>query len=135
MQSGEVYLTWSWNETFATMSGEGYPIAMKRDTDEGASSWVCGYSRLSSATPESEDKFYDFINAWLEPGSAEYIVTQWGYGHSNVEAMAEIPEETLTSVGLNVNEELRANTLWQAPVGPELREKMIAEFEMIKAGF
>ncbi|SEK58842.1 putative spermidine/putrescine transport system substrate-binding protein/spermidine/putrescine transport system substrate-binding protein [Roseovarius nanhaiticus] len=135
MQSGEVYLTWSWNETFATMSGEGFPIAMKRDTDEGASSWVCGYSRLASGSEENEDLFYDFINAWLEPGSAEYIVTQWGYGHSNVEAMADIPEETLTSVGLNVNDELRANTLWQAPVGPELREKMIAEFEMIKAGF
>ncbi|MFD0858008.1 extracellular solute-binding protein [Roseovarius aquimarinus] len=135
MQSGEVYLTWSWNETFATMSGEGFPIAIKRDTDEGASSWVCGYSRLASGSEENEDLFYDFINAWLDPGSAEYIVTQWGYGHSNTAAMADIPEETLASVGLNVNDELRANTLWQAPVGPELREKMIAEFEMIKAGF
>ncbi|MEI4263122.1 extracellular solute-binding protein [Roseovarius sp. D0-M9] len=135
MQSGEVYLTWAWNETYATMSGEGHPIALKRDTDEGASSWVCGYTRLTSATEESEDKFYDFINAWLEPGSAEYIVTQWGYGHSNVAAMADISEETLSSVGLTVSEDLRANTLWQAPTSSELREKMIAEFELIKAGF
>ena len=135
MQSGEVYLTWSWNETFATMSGEGYPIAMKRDTDEGASSWVCGYARLTSASEASEELFYDFINAWLDPGSAEYIVTEWGYGHSNVAAMAEIPEDVLTSVGLNLDDELRANTLWQAPVSSELREKMIAEFELIKAGF
>ena len=87
MQSGEVYLAWAWNETFSTMSYEGYPIAMKRDTAEGASSWVCGYARTSNA-PGSEDKFYDFINAWLEPATADYIVNYWGYGHSNATAMA-----------------------------------------------
>jgi len=134
MQSGEVYLAWAWNETFSTMSAEGHPIGMKRDTEEGASSWVCGYTKLADG-PGSDDKFYDFINAWLEPVTAEYLVTAWGYGHSNATAMSEIPAETLVSVGLEDSEKLRANTLWQAPVPFELREKMIAEFELIKAGF
>ena len=48
MQSGEVYLAWAWNETYSTMSAEGYPIAMKRDTAEGSSSWVCGYVNLAN---------------------------------------------------------------------------------------
>lgn len=134
MQSGEVYLAWAWNETYATMSGEGYPIAMKRDTDEGASSWVCGYVKLKDG-PGSTDRFYDFINAWLEPRSAQYLVEQWGYGHSNLAAMEAMSPELLKSVGLESSEKLRANTLWQAPVPAELREKMIAEFELIKAGF
>lgn len=134
MQSGEVYLAWAWNETFSTMSYEGHPIAMKRDTDEGSSSWVCGYSRLADA-PGSEDKFYDFINAWLEPVSAEYIVNSWGYGHSNAAVMAMMSAEDLAAVGLETSEKLRAGTLWQGPVPSELREKMIAEFELIKAGF
>lgn len=134
MQSGEVYLSWAWNETFSTMSYEGHPIAMKRDTDEGASSWVCGYTKLADA-PGSEDKFYDFINAWLEPVTANYLVEWWGYGHGNAAAMAAIDAETLAGVGLDSSDELRANTLWQAPVPSELREKMIAEFELIKAGF
>lgn len=134
MQSGEVYLAWAWNETFSTMSAEGHPIAMKRDTDEGSSSWVCGYVKLAGGAG-SDDKFYDFINAWLAPGSVEYLVTQWGYGHANAAAMAAIPEDVLASVGLNSSEALRTNTLWQAPVPSALREKMIAEFELIKAGF
>lgn len=134
MQSGEVYLAWAWNETFSTMSYEGHPIAMKRDTDEGASSWVCGYAKLADR-PGSDDKIYDFLNAWLEPQTANYIVNAWGYGHGNAAAMSEMATEDLAAVGLDSTEALRANTLWQAPVPPALREKMIAEFELIKAGF
>lgn len=134
MQSGEVYLAWAWNETFATMSYEGHPIAMKRDTKEGASSWVCGYVRMANA-PGSEQKFYDFVNAWLEPATVDYIVNSWGYGHSNAAQMGTMSTEDLAAVGLETSENLRANTLWQGPVPAELREKMIAEFELIKAGF
>ncbi len=134
MQSGEVYLAWAWNETFATMSAEGYPIKMTRDVAEGTSSWVCGYSRLAGGEG-SEDKFYDFINAWLEPATADYLVTAWGYGHSNTVTMAAMDPAVLTAVGLESSDELRSHTLWQSPVPSALREKMIAEFELIKAGF
>ncbi len=134
MQSGQVELAWAWNETSATMGAEGLPIAMKRDTEEGASSWVCGYVKLKDGEG-SDDKFYDFINAWLAPETADYIVSAWGYGHSNAEQMAQMDQEMLESIGLDSNESLRENTLWQAPPQPEMREKMIAEFENIKAGF
>jgi spermidine/putrescine transport system substrate-binding protein len=134
MQSGEVYLAWAWNETFSTMSAEGYPIAMNRNTVEGASSWVCGYSLIEGGSGDI-DKAYAFINAWLEPQTADYIVNAWGYGHSNAAAMAAMDPATLASVGLESSDNLRAHTLWQAPVPAELREKMIAEFELIKAGF
>lgn len=134
MQSGEVYLAWAWNETFSTMSAEGHPIAMKRDTKEGSSSWVCGYSRLANA-PGSEEKFYEFVNAWLEPRTADYMVNSWGYGHSNATAMAAMSAEDLAAIGLETSDNLRAGTLWQGPVPADLREKMIAEFELIKAGF
>ncbi len=134
MQSGQVELAWAWNETSATLSGEGLPIAMKRDTQEGASSWVCGYVKLKDG-PGSDEKFYDFINAWLAPETADYLVTAWGYGHSNATEMAKMDQDMLKTISLDSNEALRENTLWQAPPGAEMREKMIAEFEMIKAGF
>lgn len=134
MQSGEVYLSWAWNETYSTMTYEEHPIAINKDTDEGSSSWVCGYTKLADA-PGSEDKFYDFINAWLEPETANYLVGYWGYGHGNATAMAAMAEEDLAAVGLASNEQNKDKTLWQAPVPAELREKMIAEFELIKAGF
>lgn len=134
MQSGEVYLSWAWNETFSTMTYEGHPIAINRNTVEGASSWVCGYSKLANG-PGSDDNFYDFINAWLEPKTANYLVSAWGYGHGNASAMADMNSADLAAVGLDSTETLRANTLWQSPVPAALREKMIAEFELIKAGF
>ena len=134
MQSGEVLIAWAWNETFSTMSYEGHPIGMTRNMQEGSSSWVCGYSHLADA-PGSEEKFYDFINAWLEPATADYLVNSWGYGHSNAVAMAAMSNEDLAYVGLDSTVAHRDNTLWQAPVPSELRERMIAEFELIKAGF
>ena len=82
-----------------------------------------------------DDLFYDFINAWLEPRTVEYIVSAWGYGHANTKAMAEMDQETVAAMGLDMDDTIRRNTLWQAPVGAEMREKMIAEFELIKAGF
>ncbi len=134
MASGEVMLSWAWSETPVTMQAEGHPVEMNLKTKEGASTWVCGYVNMTDG-PGSEDKMYDFINAWLEPRSAEYIVTEWGYGHSNLPAMLALGQETLDGAGFSNFETYTDNTLQQTPLPFELREKMIKEFEMIKAGF
>lgn len=135
MQSGEVYLAWAWNETYFTMSYEGFPIAMNRDTDEGSTSWYCGLVRPTTAAG-SEDKFYDFLNAWMEPYVVQYIVEWWGYGHANKTAMDAVPAESVVAAALNSDAALDAKTLFQGPTDPpELMERMIAEFENIKAGF
>ena len=134
MASGEVTVAWAWNETPVVMQADGQPVAMKRDTQEGLSTWVCGYSLLAEGQG-SEEKAYDYINAFLEERSASYLVNDWGYGHSNQAAMAKIDPAVLADMGYDDVETFRANTLWQAPIPTALREKMIAEFEKIKAGF
>ena len=134
MASGEVLLSWAWSETPVTMQAEGHPVEMNLKTKEGSSTWVCGYVKMVDG-PGSEDKMYDFINAWLEPRSAEYIVTEWGYGHSNLDAMLSLGQDALDEVGFSNFETYTDNTLQQAPLPFELRERMIAEFEKIKAGF
>ena len=103
---------------------------MNRDTKEGSSTWVCGYTMMKDA-PGSEQKAYDFLDAWLDDSSAEYILTEWGYGHSNGKVMDAIGEEN----GFGSLESYAANTLWQSPTDPALREKMIKEWELIKSGF
>lgn len=134
MQSGEVYLAWAWNETYATLNKEDVPIKMNRDTDEGSSSWVCGYSALADA-PGSIDKAYDFLNAWLSPESAEYMVQTWAYGHANAKAMNEMNQDIVAAAGLDSSDELLSKRLLQSALDPEMQKKMIKEFEMIKAGF
>jgi spermidine/putrescine transport system substrate-binding protein len=134
MASGEVVLAWAWNETSTTMKAEEQPVEINLGTEEGSSTWVCGYVNLAGGKGDDQ-KMYDFINAWLEPRTADYIVNAWGYGHSNEEALKQIDQAVLESTGFANFEQYTDKTLWQAPVGHELREKMIAEFEKIKAGF
>lgn len=131
MTTGEVSLAWAWNETPTTLIGEGVPVASNREAAEGSSSWFCGYVNVVDG-PNSEDMMYDFLNAWMEPASAEYIVNAWGYGHGNQTAVAVLGAETLDSVGLGP---VSAPVLAQAPLDNQMREQMIVEFENIKAGF
>ena len=70
----------------------------------------------------------------MEDYVANYIVEWWGYGHSNV-VSANVSSELLDAAGLGSDPELDAKTLFQGPVNADLRERMIAEWELIKAGF
>ena len=131
MATGEVLIAWSWNETPVQMQGDGFNVQFQREAEEGSSAWFCGYVNLVDG-PGSEDKAHDFIESFLSQETAEYIVTEWGYGHSNTDAMGGFGEETLTEVGLN---QIDAPQLEQLPMDNGLREMMIKEFERIKAGF
>ena len=132
MKSGEILLEWTWNEVAFTLSFEDdAPAAVfNRDTKEGSSTWVCGYTIMQDA-PGSEQKAYDFLDAWLSDASAEYMVTEWGYGHTNKEVMASVGKEN----GWEPLESYTQGSLFQKPSDPALREKMIKEWELIKSGF
>ncbi len=132
MSSGEVLISWAWNETPTTMQAEGHDVVANRETSEGSSTWFCGYVNLTDG-PNDESKVYDYFNAWLDPSSTDYIVNEWGYGHGNQAAMEELGTELLESVGLGAVDSVPL--LAQIPMDNALRERMITEFEKIKAGF
>jgi spermidine/putrescine transport system substrate-binding protein len=131
MVSGEVSVAWAWNDAVALMQAEGFPIGFQRDAEEGTTNWVCGYVNMANA-PGSEDKAYDFINAWLDPGSARGLLDGFGYAHSNTAGMATISDEDLEAAFLDPVE---GTLLTQEPMDLVMRERMLEEFEMIKAGF
>jgi spermidine/putrescine transport system substrate-binding protein len=134
MASGEVDLAWAWNETVTTLQAEGQPVVIKKDTKEGLSTWVCGYSRLKGGDG-SADLAYDYLNAVTDPAVASYMVESWGYGHSNAKGMAAVDPKILAEKGYADVDAFVANTLFQSPMPTELRQKMIAEFEKIKSGY
>ncbi len=134
MAGEEVDIAWAWNETATTLQADGVPVKIKQDTNEGLSTWVCGYVLLEGGEG-NEDKAYDFINATLAAPVSEYIVTEWGYGHANAAGMAAIDPEVLEASGYGSLSEFVDKTLFQSPVPEELKQKMIAEFEKIKAGY
>lgn len=131
MASGEVLISWSWNDGVAYLQDDGYPVGFQREAKEGSSTWFCGFVNMKDG-PGSEDKLYDFINAWLAPSSGPALIDAIGYGHSNTTAMELVPAEDLVTAGLGP---ISAPILAQTPNDPALRERQLAEFEKIKAGF
>jgi spermidine/putrescine transport system substrate-binding protein len=130
MATGEILVSWAWNESLPTLTDEGLPVAFQREATEGSSLWLCGFVNMADA-PGSEDKAYDFINAFLDPSSTAALV-EAGYGHANAAAMTQFSAEDLAAVGMGP---ISAPVLAQLPMPSELREKQAAEFERIKAGF
>ena len=105
----------------------GFPRAPK----EGSSTWFCGFVNLKDG-PGSEDKLYDFINAWLAPEAARGLLDTIGYGHTNLKGMETIADDPAVTEGLGA---IEAPILAQTPNDPAQREKQLAEFEKVKAGF
>ncbi|TWG49669.1 putative spermidine/putrescine transport system substrate-binding protein [Aminobacter sp. J44] len=134
MAGGEVDLAWAWAETPTTLMADGVPVAMKRDTDEGLSTWVCGYVHLKDA-PGNVDKTYDFLNALMKPDVGTYLVSDWGYGHSNSKSMEAADPEKLSEFGYDDIDKFIDKTLFSNPLPAETKAKLIAEFERIKAGY
>ncbi len=131
MASGEVLVAWSWNDSIALMRAENFPVGFQRQAKEGASNWFCGYVNFKDA-PGSEDKAYDFINAWLDPNSAKGLLANFGYAQSNDTGMAAIPEAELVAADVSP---ITSTLLPQVPIPTAERDKMLQEFENIKAGF
>ncbi|WP_304614836.1 ABC transporter substrate-binding protein [Paracoccus sp. (in: a-proteobacteria)] len=131
MASGAVDVAWSWNDGVVYLQADNYPVGFQREPAEGSSTFFCGYVNVKDG-PGSEDKAYDFINAWLEPSAAKALLDTIGYGHTSAAAMATIADEPAVAEGLA---EVDAPVLAQTPNDPELRQRQLAEFEKIKAGF
>jgi spermidine/putrescine transport system substrate-binding protein len=131
MKSGEVTVAWSWNDGVANMRRENVPVTFQRTPTEGVASWFCGYVNFKDG-PGSEDKAYDFINAWLDHGSAKGLLENFGYAHANDVAMKDIPIDALKAGDVDPFDGIM---LSQVPIDPAMRDRMTQEFEMIKSGF
>ncbi|RYH03295.1 extracellular solute-binding protein [Salipiger sp. IMCC34102] len=131
MASGEILVSWAWNETYPTMVEENRPIGFQREAAEGSSLWLCGYVNLSDGQG-SEDRAYDYLNAMLAPASVEPLLAE-GFGSANAVALNEVvSEEDLAASGL---EPIAVPVLAQLPMSNEMRERQAETFELIKAGF
>jgi len=131
MKSGEIDISWNWNDAVANMRSEGVPVAFQRSPSEGVSSWFCGYVNFKDA-PGSEDQAYDFINAWLEHDSAKGLLANFGYASANDAALKDIPLADLKAGDVDP---IDTTLLAQVPIDPGFRDKMVQEFELIKSGF
>lgn len=131
MSTGEILVSWAWNETYPTMVEEGRPIGFQRETTEGSSLWLCGYVNLKDG-PGVESKAYDYLNSFLAPDNVIPLLNS-GYGSANKTALNDlVGPEDLVAAGL---EPVSAPLLAQQPMSNAARERQVETFELIKAGF
>jgi len=131
MATGEILVSWAWNETYPTMLEEGRPIGFQREAKEGSSLWLCGYVNLANG-PGVEQKAYDYLNSFLSPDNVTPLLDS-GYGSANKTALNElVTAEDLVIAGL---EPIDVPLLAQQPMSNAARDRQVETFELIKAGF
>jgi spermidine/putrescine transport system substrate-binding protein len=131
MATGEVQVAWSWNDAVALLRSEGFPVGFQRTPTEGVTTWFCGLVNVKDG-PGSEDKLYDYVNAFLSPAAAQAMIDNFGYAHANQASLATIPADALVAADVNPIEGI---LLPQVPIETAMRDRMLEEFELIKSGF
>ncbi|MGB1447733.1 MAG: ABC transporter substrate-binding protein [Arenicellales bacterium] len=135
LASGELVATSAWNSSYAALKKEGLDVRYT-SPKEGAMTWVCGFCLMSDHDPAKIDRIYDYLDAYASVESGVFALTEYGYGHGNINAFAKVEQDSpglLKELGysVDVNETLNAG-IFQAPMGNE--PALQAMFEEVKAG-
>ena len=109
-KSGEVTVAYAWQGDFATLVGEGVPVAYA-DPKEGRNSWVGVY--CINAKSQNHDLALKFIDEKLATKTNVNLVDEYFYGSANGDVMA------------GINDPAQADTYTNATTGatPDLLNK------------
>lgn len=92
MQTGDAWVAYAWQGAYATLLGEGVPVAYA-NPKEGRNSWVGVYG-IRKDTP-NYDLALKFLDQKLGTLTGNNLVSLYYYGSANGEVMAGITDETL----------------------------------------
>ena len=131
LASGELVAAMTWDDTAASLKAEGIPVEFMKPK-EGVLTWVCGMALLKDAP--HLDKAYDLIDAMIDPSAGQYLISEYGFGHSNAKSFDLVSDERLAELGLPKDP---AELLYSGVFFKLFKEheKTITMFEEVKAGF
>jgi spermidine/putrescine transport system substrate-binding protein len=131
MAAGEIVAALTWDSGVAELKAQGIPVRMMLPK-EGVETWCCGMVLMKDAP--HEDKAYDLLNSMLSPQSGEFLVSEYGIGHSNKASFDNISDTRLAELQLpkDPTELLQSGVMYC-----KFRDKdtVIERFETMKAGF
>ena len=133
LAAGELVAAYAWNSAIVELKKQGVNVVYM-NPKEGIWTWVCGLVLLVDG-PGDQDKAYDFIDAWISPASGKNLIEMYGYGHSNAKSFELVDPAILDNLGITDPDTMMANSRFFGEIKPEVREKYIALFDEIKAGF
>jgi len=131
--SGEVVAAWSWSASYSTLKSQGVPVKYMTQPKEGVSSWVSGFV-LPKDPPGKLQNIYDYVDAWLSPGSGKWLIEQDGYGQTNEKTFDLVDAKVLASKGLGPPDQILAHSLLNKEMSPSLHDRYIKMYEQVRAG-
>ena len=133
LASGEMAAAMTWNSSAVVLQAEGVPVKFAKPK-EGALTWVCGLM-IHKDAPKL-DLAYDVIDSLLSVESGQFMINDYGYGHSNLKSFDSFDDATLQGLGLSKNPlEILTAGHFQQPQTQDWETRMNETFEQIKAGF
>lgn len=133
LAAGELVAAYAWNSAIVELKKQGVNVVYM-NPKEGIWTWVCGLVLLVDG-PGDLNKAYEFIDAWISPASGKNLIEMYGYGHSNAKSFELVDAAVLDDLGITDPDTMMANSRFFGEIKPEVREKYIALFDEIKAGF
>ncbi len=104
-KSGDVWISFGWTADANILSDEeGIPVEYV-SPDEGALSWICGYSILKGT--KMPNAAHALLNHYLDPELQYIEATDFEYFVANQKTLDLLTEEEIAAVGLDKPEELQ----------------------------
>jgi len=132
LAAGELVASTAWNETSVALKQQGVDVKYM-NPKEGMLTWVCGLCLIKNG-PGDEQQKYDVLNAVLDPRVGEFMVNEYGYGHSNEKTYERVDPKRLEELGVDNPAAMLVRTTFFDEMPHEMREKANAMFEQVKAG-
>jgi spermidine/putrescine transport system substrate-binding protein len=134
LASGEIVAAMSWNNIAWELAEAGVPVKVA-NPKEGQMTWTCGAVLLADAP--NPDKAYDAIDSLISAETGQFIVSEYGYGHSNKLAYDTASADVLSALGMEGTTDPTAalnSDVFIIDTHPEVTERATREFLEIKAG-
>jgi len=130
MRSGDVWVAYAWQGSYALLLGEGVPVAYA-NPKEGRNSWV-GFYGIRKGT-ENLDLALKFLDAKLAEATGNHVVNDFYYGHSNQDVMNSVTDPMLIEAfGLN-DPSILEKTNFTPNLTTEQRDAWTAMWAEVKA--
>lgn len=133
LAAGEVVAAMTWNQSPLGLTNQGIPVKFA-NPKEGALTWSCGLVLLKGAP--HLDRAYALIDNMLDPRVGQYLIEEFGYGHSNAKSFDLVTPDDLTARGLSSQPmEILSRGKFAGPQTPEIDQAVARDYEQIQAGF
>lgn len=100
LKTGDVYIAYAWPSSWAVGTYYNDLNLVYTEPKEGRTSWYCGFALFN----DTENYFHahEYADAWLSERSAQWLLENYGYGHTNTSVdLSKLDPKLVETFSLN----------------------------------